>query len=172
MEANGVTPMPAAISTACSAWKMWLDGAPYGPSMITCTVVATNIIQVVHSTILLIISENLQWPADWVDCVGAVSEKSGRFLRGWMSERPIKKKYQLTWQHWPISKQLLPREEKLWECPRFLVFCSRGHRLRRRRRRAPDHWMKNGEINQYLIRCHSLKKKNESILLIISKSES
>ena len=35
MEANGVTPIPAPISTACSAWKMWKEGEPYGPSMKT-----------------------------------------------------------------------------------------------------------------------------------------
>ena len=28
MEAKGVTPMPVAMSTACWALKMWLDGAP------------------------------------------------------------------------------------------------------------------------------------------------
>ncbi|VVC92697.1 unnamed protein product [Leptidea sinapis] len=32
MDANGVTPIPAATSTACSAWKMWEEAAPYGPS--------------------------------------------------------------------------------------------------------------------------------------------
>lgn len=32
MEANGVTPIPVAISTACWARNMWLEGAPYGPS--------------------------------------------------------------------------------------------------------------------------------------------
>ena len=35
MEANGVTPMPAPIRTACSAWKMCKEGVPYGPSMKT-----------------------------------------------------------------------------------------------------------------------------------------
>ena len=33
MDANGVTPMPVPISTACSARNMLLDGAPNGPSM-------------------------------------------------------------------------------------------------------------------------------------------
>lgn len=32
MDANGVTPMPVAIITACWALNMWLDGAPYGPT--------------------------------------------------------------------------------------------------------------------------------------------
>ena len=35
MEANGVTPIPAPIRTACSAWKMCVDGVPYGPSIKT-----------------------------------------------------------------------------------------------------------------------------------------
>lgn len=33
IEANGVTPIPVAIRTACWARNMWLDGAPYGPSI-------------------------------------------------------------------------------------------------------------------------------------------
>ena len=32
MDAKGVTPMPVATRTACSAAKMALDGAPCGPS--------------------------------------------------------------------------------------------------------------------------------------------
>jgi len=32
IEAKGVTPIPVAINTACCARKMWLEGAPYGPS--------------------------------------------------------------------------------------------------------------------------------------------
>jgi hypothetical protein len=35
MEANGVTPMPAAIATACGASKMCREALPYGPSMWT-----------------------------------------------------------------------------------------------------------------------------------------
>lgn len=33
IEANGVTPIPVAIKTACWARNIWLDGAPYGPSI-------------------------------------------------------------------------------------------------------------------------------------------
>ena len=36
IDANGVTPMPAPINTACSAWKIALVGVPYGPSIYTC----------------------------------------------------------------------------------------------------------------------------------------
>ena len=35
MDAKGVTPMPVATKTACSAEKMALDGAPWGPSRYT-----------------------------------------------------------------------------------------------------------------------------------------
>ena len=35
IEAKGVIPIPEAIKTACSVWKISLDGVPKGPSIIT-----------------------------------------------------------------------------------------------------------------------------------------
>ena len=35
IEAKGVTPIPAPMRTACSAWNMLVDALLYGPSMYT-----------------------------------------------------------------------------------------------------------------------------------------